>query len=416
MMTPMKLLSDKVADGRRVMIYGAGSQGRGVSRSLRDGGIEPAGFIDRNPGIQNHVLGGIPVYDPSLLDAPCAANSLFVIVAAFFFESEIAAFLEERGFAKGVSYLPYSALKSRDYAIEVSGICNLRCISCPRADRRPSGRNAVMMGLETFTEVVAKIRREDPFVGNIQLYQWGEPTLNRSLPDIIRRAGEKGFLCSVSSNLNHVADFRSLIAARPECLRLSASGLGADYEITHTGGKWGAFLANLETVSELRRELYPAMKVELYYHRYKNSVGEPQDKMAELCRRHGFEFHPVPAYIISLDDVLAYCEGHPLPEPARRARELLLVDIDEGLRRAGTEAHLECDATRVILINADLSVSACMMFYDPGGNTVADNYLETPLEEIIARRAGAALCARCRKHGVHRYCGIYAQISEEERY
>jgi MoaA/NifB/PqqE/SkfB family radical SAM enzyme len=398
------------------MIYGAGSQGRGVLRALRGSGIEVVGFIDRNPDIQGQIVAELPVAGPSILETTGASDALFIIVAVFFFEQEISSMLEAHGFVKDVGYQFYRSLKPHDYAIDVSGICNLRCISCPRAARLPVGRNAAMMELESFKKVIAKIRREDPLVGNLQLYQWGEPTLNKTLPEMIRHAGEKGFLCSISSNLNHLTDLRLLVEARPECLRLSVSGMGTNYEITHTGGTWKTFMANIEILSTLRQELYPQMKVELYYHRYKHSIGEQQERMAELCKQYRFEFHPVPAYIISLDDVLAYCEGKPLPESARQARELLLVDIDEGLTRAKGELNLDCDAMRVILINADLSVSACMMFYDPEGNTLTENFLETPLGEIISRRGKASLCVRCKKHGIHRYCGTYAKISEEERY
>jgi len=134
-----------------------------------------------------------------------------------------------------------------------------------------------------------------------------------------------------------------------------------------------------------------------------------------LCARFDFEYHPVPAYLISLDDVLGYCEGQPLPDTACEARKLLLVDLDEGLTLAKKEANLQCDALRMVLINADLSVSCCMMFYDPQDNTCAENYLQTPIEEITAKRIGAALCLRCRRHGIHRYCGVYAKIGEEKR-
>jgi hypothetical protein len=135
-----------------------------------------------------------------------------------------------------------------------------------------------------------------------------------------------------------------------------------------------------------------------------------------MCQRFDFEFHPVPAYLISLDDVLGYCEGRPLPDAAKRVRELLLVDTDEGLALAKKEAPLPCDALRVLMINADLSVSTCMMYYDPDGNTVATNFLTTSIEDITAKRAVSSLCIRCRRHGIHRYCGIYAKISERERY
>ncbi|MBU0767457.1 radical SAM protein [Patescibacteria group bacterium] len=405
-----------IIGNKQILVYGAGNQGRGIIQALSDQGFEPSGFIDKNPELQSRVLAGLPVHSPEYIMGQDASDTFFVVVASFFFEREIAEELEAQGFIKGNGYISYNALKPHDYVVEVSGVCNLRCISCPRAGSNSVERPPVMMSLANFRQVLAKIRREDPFVGNIQIYQWGEPTLNRDLPAMIHQARENGILCGVSSNLNHPADFRALIEARPECFRISASGTDDLYELTHTGGNWKAFVANVETIAGLRREIYPEMKVELYYHRYKHSIGKPQDQVAELCHKLGFEFHPVPAYLISLDDVLAYCEGMSLPGPAQRVRELLLVDLDEGLERARQEALLECDAFRVLMINADLSVSICMMFYNPEGNTVADNYLETPLEKIIAERTKAPLCVRCRKFGIHRYCGVYAKISEEERY
>ena len=212
MTQPLDRLFARLAGRRRLLIYGAGSQGRGVLRAIRGRGIEVAGFVDSNPNVQGSVVSGLLVHAPSILEDPDSCKTFFVIIAAFFFEREISALLESHGFSRDVSYLSYSSLKPHDYVVEVSGVCNLSCISCPRADdRHPAGRNSAMMSLETFKKVIAKIRREDPLVGNIQLYQWGEPTLNKSLPDMIRYAGENDMLCTISSNLNYAADFRSLI-------------------------------------------------------------------------------------------------------------------------------------------------------------------------------------------------------------
>lgn len=402
--------------GRDILIYGAGSQGRGLQNILMSLGLPASGFIDNNPVLHRGTVTGLPVHSPALLSRPGAATAPFIVVSSFFFERELCEELRGRGLAEGQDYLPYSAFKPHDYVVEVAGVCNLRCISCPRAHRSDASRYTKVMSLETFQKVIAKIQREAPFVGNIQLYQWGEPTMNKALPEMIRHARQQGIYSSISSNLNSKADLRTLIDARPECLRLSASGMEENYEITHTGGSWPVFLANLKTVATLRRELFPEMKVELYYHRYRHSIGEQQEEMAALCKQYDFEFHPVPAYIISLDDVLAYCEGRPLPHTAQAARELLLVDIDESLRLAKAQAQASCDSLRTVLINADLSVSNCMMFYDEAGNTAAANFLEAPLEEILAGRDKTPLCRRCRTHGVHRYCKVYADFGEEERY
>jgi MoaA/NifB/PqqE/SkfB family radical SAM enzyme len=405
-----------IIGNRQILVYGAGNQGRGIMQALCDNELKVFGFIDKNPELHDQIVAGLPVYSPEFLVGKRSVERFFVVVASFFFEGEIAEELELKAFGKGSGYISYSALKPYDYVVEVSGVCNLRCLSCPRAGSRSVDRIQTMMGFAEFREVLAKIRREDPFVRNIQLYQWGEPTLNKDLPAMIRHAREHGIQCGLSSNLNYRADFRALVEARPECFRISASGVGDAYGVTHTGGNWGTFLTNAETIADLRREIYPEMKVELYYHRYKHSIGMQQELVNELCQKWGFEFHPVPAYLISLDDVLAYCEGKVLPEGAQRARELLLLDLDDGLKRAKLETALECDSLRVLMINADLTVSACMMYYDPIGNIIADNYLETPLDEIITRRNKTALCVRCKRHGIHRYCGVYAKMSEEERY
>jgi uncharacterized radical SAM superfamily Fe-S cluster-containing enzyme len=46
------------------------------------------------------------------------------------------------------------------------------------------------MSHATFRELSHKIVREDPFAASVQLYQWGEPLLNRDLPEIIGIAHE----------------------------------------------------------------------------------------------------------------------------------------------------------------------------------------------------------------------------------
>ncbi len=410
----LQLLTDQVSDGRNILIYGTGSHGRGLLHVLRERGIEPVGFIDGNSALQGRSLAGLPVLPPTVLTEQNTVERFFIIIAAFFFKREIAAFLEKCGFLHNIGYVAYSDLKPRDYAVEVSGICNLHCISCPRGGEPSSKRTTKMMSFDSFKKVITKIRREDPLVGNIQLYQWGEPTLNKDLPAMINYARGNGILSTISSNLNYQADFEALIDSHPECLRISVSGTGDNYSVTHTGGDWNVFLSNVERIADLRRKIYPEMKVELYSHLYKQSLGTQQKLISDICRRFDFEYHPVPAYLISLDDVMRYCEGEPLPDSAQHARELMLVDINEGLKMAKAEALLDCDALRVVLINADLSVSTCMMFFYPEKNSCADNFLNVTIEEIDALRNKASLCIKCRKHGIHRYCGVYAKISEKE--
>lgn len=395
---------------RQLYIWGAGNQGRGICHILRENGIAPVGFIDRSANLTGSTIMGIPVVSPELILGKSAQDTLFIVIASFFFASDIADQCRAAGLQEHDHFITYSSLKPRDYSIDVSGACNLKCIACPRSTRSAVERSPGFMKLETFRLVIDKIKREDPFVGNLQLYQWGEPTLNKELPAMIAYARSCGIQCAISSNLNAPANFRAIVEARPEWLRLSASGTGDAYELTHTGGKWNQFAEHLEEICALRNEIYPQMKVEMLYHLYKHSLGHDLEIVKNLCATYAIEFHPVYAYLISLDDVLAYQEGKPLPEPAQRAKELMLFDLNRGLELAQAESHLPCDAFRSIHINWDLAVSNCMMYYYPAQNQAVANYLETPVQEIMALRKKCALCKRCLSKGMHRYCSVFSKM------
>ncbi len=393
---------------RTLYVWGAGNQGRGITRVLQDNGIDPVGYIDASPKMIGQKISGIKVESPDII-SKLPVDDLFIIIAVFFYEQEISDYCREGRLVQGKNFIHYSSLKPRDYSIDVSGSCNLRCISCPRASKGKVKPPGLGMPFETFREVIDKIKIEDPFVGNIQLYQWGEPTLNRHLPEMIRYARQKGICCAVSSNLNNNnIDFQTIIESKPEWFRISASGWGEQYEITHTGGRWNVFIKNLERVAMLRKEVHPEMKVELYYHLYKHSIGNDLKKFHNLCEELSIEFHPVYAYLISLDDVLQYKEGIPLPATAKEAQCLMLLDLEDGLKIAQSEASLPCDAFRSIHINADLSVSNCMMFFYPEENRAVENFLDTTIDEIMSIRRKCDLCKRCMKFGIHRYCGVYS--------
>lgn len=398
--------------GRSLYIWGAGNQGRGIARVLRANNISPAGYIDSSPNLIGKVFTGLEVSSPSIISGR-GEEPLFVIISAFFYEKEIGEICRSHGLQEDEDFIHYSTLKPRDYSIDVSGGCNLHCISCPRAAGDPRRPSPGLMSFETFQLVIEKIKREDPFVGNIQLYQWGEPTLNRKLPAMIRYARQEGVYSAISSNLNLQVDYQGIIVSRPEWFRISASGWGRDYEITHTGGNWDIFFSNLQEVARLRKEIHPEMKLELYYHLYKHSTGEGFRRFRDLCEELAIEFHPVYAYLISLDDVLRYTEGVPLPPAAKEAQQRMLLHLDEGLRGARSEADLPCDAFRSVHINADLSVSNCMMYFYPQENRAVANYLESSIDEIMAERGRCRLCKRCMQQGMHRYCGVYATFKPD---
>jgi hypothetical protein len=263
------------------------------------------------------------------------------------------------------------------------------------------------MDAGVFERVLDKILKEDPFVGTVQLYQWGEPLLNPQLPEILRIADTRGVTCALSSNLNADVDLKPVIEAGPAWFRISVSGTGDEYEKTHTGGKWKRLVGNMEKLADLRRSLCPSMKTEVYYHLYRHNQNGSMSQVRDLCEQFSFEFHPVWAYLISLDDVLEYLEGGRLGQAAQQAAQMLALDLDRGMELARSEAHKHCLVDRCIHINWNLTVSHCMMFFYPQDNIAAENFLTTPLSEIQQVRKNCRLCSRCRAQALHRYCSVY---------
>ncbi len=403
----VKALHD-LASGRDIWIWGAGNQGRGVAQVLLKYRFDPKGFIDQSEHLQGKTALGLPVHSHEDVFSSNKTNKIFVIISSFFYEEKIADQCIRNGLVKNESFISYTELKPYDFAIEVSGACNLRCLACPQATRDVQRPSAGFMSLQIFRRVVEKILRDSPFVGNLQLYQWGEPLLNPNLPDMICHANEQGIKCAVSSNLNLDNVYEKTVQARPEWFRVSCSGWGDNYETTHAGGSWKKFHNNLFKLSRLRDLYHPGMKVELYYHVYKHNSESDMEKLKELCQQLTIEFHPVYAYLIGLDDVLTHLEGGTLPPRTAEAANMLCLPLEDGLALARQEIGRECSALRCVLVNWDLNVSNCMMYYYPESNIAAANFLETSLESIQKTRLGCSLCKRCKKHALHRYCGVYA--------
>ena len=70
-------------------------------------------------------------------------------------------------------------------SIETGNICNLRCPLCPTNDEEHSDVSKAFMTIDTFRTVFDKIK---PFVKTIDLFNWGEPFLNKDIASMIAYA------------------------------------------------------------------------------------------------------------------------------------------------------------------------------------------------------------------------------------
>lgn len=392
----------KIIAGKRIYIWGAMIVGQGVCRAFERWGTPVEAFIDSSESLHGRNALGYPILPAQKIIQGIPQEQVLVISSGHY-DLEIEKICIDAGLSKDIHYVMSYDLNDVDPSIDVSGICNLKCISCPRGnmeEHSPAG----FMSAQDYQLVLEKLLRELPFLGSIQLYTWGEPLLNRNLPEIIRITRDAKVLTALSSNLNAKRGYREVVEAKLDWFKISTSGYEQSYEITHTGGKWDVFLANLYELADLREKYHPQMQIVLNYHLYRHNLGENYHKMKELCEDFDFVFRPSPAYLYPLDNVRAYLDGKTLSGQAYKTLDLLLMGLDEGIGKALERKHNRCPEERCLPIMWDRSVRFCGVYYKP---YICDDFLSTPLVDILDKRASSEFCRECIERGLHQFTGVY---------
>lgn len=400
----IKTIMDRFAD-RPVYLWGARQDGLSMCKVLERLGCPPAGFIDNSVSMQGKMVLEYAVHAPTEILAVSSPKP-YIIITSPFFADEISEQCIAAGLATPEDFIVHSEVQQFDYQIDISGPCNLRCISCPQGNFGMKPKAGFMDNL-TFEKVLTKIIAEDPFVGAVSLYNWGEPLLNPHLPEILQIANSKGIHTAISSNLNMEKDFTDVIKARPTWFRVSVSGFGESYEVTHTGGSWPLFLHNIHRLKELMDEYHPDMQVEVFYHIYRHNNGEDLRKMKELCDQLGFTFRFRHAALAPLENIEAVIEGRPLSPEAEMTRQLQIFPVEEVMEIARRQQDRPCFYKRCLWITWDLRVANCMEWFSPDLSLVPDDFLSTPLKKIIAARKDNEFCNRCQEKAIHRCYVVY---------
>lgn len=136
--------------------------------------------------------------------------------------------------------------------IESSYACNLKCVMCPRHfEGVPQG----MFTLEMFEKHV------EPHIGKfkyVHLTGWGEPLMNKDLPEIVRRCRAAGVWTCFTSNgllLRPPLD-RKILETNLELISVSCDADNAQtYEYVRGKGTFDVLVERLTAFNKLRREM-----------------------------------------------------------------------------------------------------------------------------------------------------------------
>lgn len=134
--------------------------------------------------------------------------------------------------------------------IDPSSICQLKCPFC---DGRL--RPQVMMKLEDFKNIIDSIGKT---CINLELYNWGEPFLNKNIVEMVNYASLKyNIYTRISSNLNIYDDefYRKLVLSRLNSLTISLDGSSQEtYEKYRVKGSFDRIINNIRLIVSYKRK------------------------------------------------------------------------------------------------------------------------------------------------------------------
>jgi radical SAM protein with 4Fe4S-binding SPASM domain len=141
--------------------------------------------------------------------------------------------------------------------IDITNVCMLKCPLCPTGAGLP-GRKKGMMPLTAFKKIIDEMGTH---LISIDLFNWGEPLLNKDVSAMIAYAHSRHIVTSLSSNFQHFSDAAAeqLISSGLDILVLSIDGASQEsYEKYRVGGDFGKAIEHISLLVKKKRELRSA--------------------------------------------------------------------------------------------------------------------------------------------------------------
>ncbi len=191
-------------------------------------------------------------------------------------------------------------LKSKPYImfLEVNNICNLHCPFCMTGKGVYGGREKRHMTIDDVKGVIDQTWEHLYF---IQLYNWGEPMLNKDIFEIIRYAKSKNIFTMASSNMTALDEGKidRLIDSGLDYLKVAVDGVSKEsYSLYRVGADFDKVMENFKTLMRRRKEKgsrFPIVEWQFVVFKHnEDEVDEAQKIADELGVDY---FNPIPAYI-----------------------------------------------------------------------------------------------------------------------
>ena len=398
-----------ILEGKNVYIWGARIVGIGLLRHCISEGINVKYLIDSDSALIDRTILGKQVLSPESFKIEFSGveekRQSVLIIAASTKEVEIRESIKCLIDTENISLVTYSEFQKDFYTIDVSGSCNLRCLSCAHSIEdhdTPLG----LMEYDKFTSVVNKIRLETPETSHVSLYSWGEPLLHPQIDKMVNYLHEHNIAVGLSSNLSHINSkiIDKICTYAPDYLKVSVSGYFKDaYDSTHQGGNIDLVKSNLYRLKYMLERSSSSTLVDINYHLYRNNNKENLIEMQKLADELGFLMSTTYALVMPLERVIDHCNQN-ASEQTKNLSTNLLVNIDEGINASkDIDLNGSCPfRENQININADLTVPVCCLVFNRD-HLVSNSYLADSLGQINNAKEKEELCNTCMKLNLPQY-------------
>ena len=282
-------------------------------------GVHIAGVIDRRADEYRNAV-CCPIYDSSILDT--INEDIYILVTLTKPQSihRVIDVLNDR-----FDYVVLSDGKT--VQIDISGMCNLKCKSCPVGNSKEGVytlENRGFMKPDMYERIIQKLKNDLPSVKCVFLYIYGDPFLSPYLPELIRITKRYHLLCILSTNLSMRVNLTEILKANPDCIKISVSGFSQNvYSKTHNNGNIELVKRNMQEIKSIIDEHHLNMGVLVGYHIYKNNKGEEMERMKKICDDLGFVFQSTKALFFNwfkrmgieeydksdIEFITSYCEN-----------------------------------------------------------------------------------------------------------
>ncbi len=381
-------------NNRDVYIWGSGPTGQGVLVSLRRCGVMPVGFIDGRQSEVGKTAYGLPVFPA---DETVKNPGAFIVIANIEVRTAAEAICRRHGRTNPASYLTHLQVSRPEAAVDVAGMCTIRCPSCPRGNMDsllPEG----CMSFETYVKVLDKLMSDVPHLINVDLCTWGEPLCNPAIASIVGYT-EKRVPCTVSTNLLQTDMVEPVVTANPTRLYITVNGYERTYEKNMKGASWDRLLNNLQLLKKCRDRRRGATLVRILAFSFEGDAAAA-GKMAALAKELDIALSFATGYVNPYENYAGYCGSGEISAAARGEIARSAWDVDDFLRRAAEDRGGPCLCQRIFpIINWDTSVALCHTYYGP---VIIGSYLDISWRDLLAVRHRAPQCVACQDKGLHR--------------